>query len=213
MADPAKNAIPGFNPNRGNIYVRKPARACDDDCAAPRSGAPNDDCARSAWSPRNPSAPMPAPSAPQTLPPTQPGMLSDWTTVAGSNQPYAAAYKRATGQPPADLAKLNADVAAARQRLGPWGSASADFVGSTANPTNLLSRVPYVGPGLAGATQEAFKDYGAGKDWPTIGKDAAVGFGIGEGSLGLVQPAVAKHSRLPSHGRWRRNGGRRAARP
>ena len=180
MADPVKNAIPGFNPNRGNFYVPRP------DTPTTTTGGTG-----SGGSNSNAAPAVAAPDQQGTQPPAQPGMLSDFATVAGSNQPYAASYRRATGAPPADLAKLNADVAAARQRLGPWGSASADFVGSTANPTNLLSRIPYVGPGLAGASQEAFKDYGAGKDWPTIGKDAAIGFGIGEGSLGLVQPAVA----------------------
>jgi hypothetical protein len=120
--------------------------------------------------------------------------VADWATVAGSNQPYAAAYNRATGQQtPGDLVKMQADIAAARKRLGPVGATSADFVGSTANPTNLLTAVPYVGPGLAGAAQSAFKDYGAGKDWPTIRNDALIGGALGEASLGLVQPSVAKN--------------------
>jgi hypothetical protein len=214
----AKSLIPGFDPNRSNNYVRQPDAPSNAAApvTAPAPAAPPAAAADLPGSPRNPSAPMLAPSAPQQTPangataPAAPGdfwsltgpgwggpssqQVSDWVTVAGSNQPYAAAYKRATGQQtPADLVKLQADVEAARQRLGPWGAGSADFVGSTANPTNLLTRIPVVGPGFAGATQSAFKDYGAGKDWSTIGKDAAVGFGIGEGSLGLVQPAVAKN--------------------
>ena len=119
--------------------------------------------------------------------------VSDWATVAGSNQPYAAAYSRATGQQtPVDIVKMRADVEAARQRLGHVGSATADFAGTTLNPTNLLTRVPAVGPGLAGAAQSAFTDYGEGKDWPTIGKDALVGGALGEASLGLVQPKIAQ---------------------
>ena len=188
-----KNAIPGFDPNRSNNYTLRP----DTPAPATKSNSSNGNAVAA------PSADPDAASAPAgsfwswTGPGWSPTgqQVSDWATVAGSNQPYAAAYNRATGQQsPVDLVKLQADVQAARQRLGPWGAGSADFVGSTANPTNLLSRVPYVGPGLAGASQEAFKDYGAGKDWPTIGKDAALGFGIGEGSLGLVQPAVAKQT-------------------
>jgi len=169
MAEPVKNLIPGFNPNRENNYTLRP------DTPAATTGGGGDS---SNGSNSNATA--------------APGVLSDFVTVAGSNQPYAAAYRRATGQQtPVDLAKMQADVEAARQRLGRFGSGSADFVGSVANPTNLLTRVPFVGPGLAAATQSAFTDYGAGKDWPTIGKDAALGFGIGEASLGLVQPKVA----------------------
>jgi hypothetical protein len=185
------NPIPGFNPNRGNFYVPKP-----DTPAVKTDGGSNSSNSNAAGSNADPANPAPAGSF---LSLTGPGwggpssqQISDWATVAGSNQPYAAAYNRATGQQtPVDLAKMRSDVETARQRLGPVGAASADFVGTTANPTNLLTAVPVVGPGLAGAAQSAFTDYGAGKDWPTIGKDALVGGALGEASLGLVQPKVA----------------------
>ena len=192
----ATNAIPGFNPNRDNNYTLRPP----DKPAAPATTTPDGGGTGGAGSDGGNDAPGAAASAPAgsfwsvTGPGWSPSsqQVSDFATVAGSNQPYGAVYNRATGQQtPVDLAKMRADVDAARKRLGPIGAGSADFVGATANPTNLLTAVPYVGPGLAGAAQSAFTDYGAGKDWPTIGKDAAIGFGVGEGTLALVQPKVA----------------------
>jgi hypothetical protein len=118
--------------------------------------------------------------------------LSDWATVAGAQQPYAAAYARTMGrQTPGDLVKMRADVEAARQRLGPFGATSADVAGAELNPTNLLTAVPVVGPGLAGAAQSAFTDYGWGKDPTTVGKDALLGFGAGYGTKLAASPKVA----------------------
>ena len=189
----ATNAIPGFNPNRENNYTLRPP---DKPAALTTKGGGNGSNGSNSNAAAAPDAAAPAGSFWSLTGPGWQGpsaqQVGDWATVAGSNQPYRAAYNRATGQQtPVDLAKMRSDVETARQRLGPVGAASADFVGTTANPTNLLTAVPVVGPGLAGAAQSAFTDYGAGKDWPTIGKDALVGGALGEASLGLVQPKVA----------------------
>jgi hypothetical protein len=120
---------------------------------------------------------------------------SDWMSVAGSNEPFDTAYQRATGQP-VDFVKLNADVDAARKRLGPLGSLSADVAGTVVNPTNALSAIPYAGPSLAGAANAALRDYGQGKDWDAIKHDALVGAALGTaskvGATALTNPAFAK---------------------
>ena len=198
MAGAVKNLIPGFDPNRSNNYTLKPdtpAVTTGGDGGG-TAGAGGGGTTTGNGGATTTTTPAPAGSF---LSMTGPGwsgpsgqQISDWATVAGSNQPYAAAYKRATGQQtPADLVKMRADVEAARQRLGPIGATSADFAGTELNPTNLLTAVPYVGPGLAGGAQSAFVDYGEGKDWPTIGKDTLTGAAIGEASMGMAHPRFA----------------------
>jgi hypothetical protein len=158
----------------------------------------------------------PAPQPPAQQPARQPGSslsdflnpfgpgyspsqsMTDWGTVAGSEMPYGAALGRWTGYySPVDLARFKAQADAARQRLGPWGSASADAIGATVNPTNLTSLIPGVGPGVAGGLQGGLTSYAQGDPGEqvrqTMARDAVLNeMTYGGAKYGLANPAFMK---------------------
>jgi hypothetical protein len=155
--------------------------------AAPPAAAPD-----LPGSPRNPRAPMPAPSAPRQTPPPAPPpadwsidwskggevklpqSVQDWSTVAAQNS-LMGLYPGLTAQ---------AD--AARKRLDPVTAGSADVAGGAISPTTLLNAVPG-GPILAGAAHEGIKsavtNWTPDESWTDylkrVGEDTAGGAAAG----------------------------------
>jgi hypothetical protein len=122
--------------------------------------------------------------------------VADWQTVANSNIPIGPAAQRASsdlfGTQPPDFVKLRADADAARRRLGPAASATADLAGNLLSPTNLATAIPVVGPGIAGGSQAALQSYGAGDPYSTVGSNMLKGGVMGETTLGLSKLANPK---------------------
>jgi hypothetical protein len=105
------------------------------------------------------------------------GSWQDWNSVAANESSMGT------------LPGLRAQAEAARQRLSPSMAASADFVGGVLSPTQLLNRVPVVGPAAAGALHEGIKsavtNWTPDESWGTylknVGEDTALGAGFGYG--------------------------------
>jgi hypothetical protein len=105
------------------------------------------------------------------------GSWQDWNSVAANESSMGT------------LPGLRAQAEAARKRLSPSMAASADFAGSVLSPTQLLNRVPGVGPVAAGALHEGIKsavtNWRPDESWTTyfknVGEDAALGGAIGYG--------------------------------
>jgi hypothetical protein len=122
---------------------------------------------------------------------TMPQSVQDWGSIAGN--------EAVMGLPGL---KAQADAMAARQRLGPVASASADVAGNLMSPTQFLNAVPYVGPELAGGVHEGVKSYMSQPNWipdaqgmKRIGEDTAGGMAAGLAGQGVA--ATAKYA-LPT---------------
>jgi len=131
------------------------------------------------------------PSSYHNLPSSQ--QIGDFRTIYSSDTPYREAFKRATGQP-VDFVGLKAQADAARARLGPAGSAAADFVGNTINPVNALSMIPFAGPSLAGAAQNGLQSYGHGESGADVALNTGLGLGLGTASKLAVTPSFLRQA-------------------
>jgi hypothetical protein len=179
-----KNLIPGFDPNRGNNYTMRP------DTPAAKTGGNGSNGSNSNAAAAPPADPDASdPSRGFDVGPVHfgftnrgtPGVsypgsqaIHDWQNRATNNMSLNLGdpLTAAAGGP--DLATLRAQRDAVNQRMGPVAKTTADIVGQ-ANPTQLLNAVPFAGPALQGATQEGIRSYAAGRDWPTIRADTAMG--------------------------------------
>jgi hypothetical protein len=113
---------------------------------------------------------------------TMPQSVQDFDTTATNE---AMAYT---------LPGLRAQAEAARKRLSPEAAAAADFTGATLSPTQLLNRVPVVGPELAGAAHEGIKsavtNWKPDESWWDYGKNVSEDTALG-GVSGLVAHGLA----------------------
>jgi hypothetical protein len=177
-----KNAIPGFDPNRGNNYTLRP------DTPASKTGGGNGNAAATV----DPDASDPSRGfdvGPVHFGFTNrgtPGMsypgagaVHDFSNRLTNNvtnnlsDPVVSAFP---GQP--DLATLRAQREQVNQRMSTPVKAGADILGQF-NPAALANRVPLFGPAIQGGTQEGVRSYAAGNSWPTILTDAGIGTASG----------------------------------
>jgi hypothetical protein len=122
----------------------------------------------------------------------QPASLSDFGIVAGNENLMGT------------IPYLRTQAEAARQRLGPAGAAAAEMTGAATSPTNILYRVPFAGPGLAGGLHEGIKAYNAQPNWiPTWSDAEKIGAATAEGAgAGYAGAGVAKALTKPDLYKW-----------
>jgi hypothetical protein len=98
-----------------------------------------------------------------------------------------------------EIARQQADTAAARQRIGPTGRLITDIAGQVGSPANAIgASMPFgVGPMAQGMVQEGVKSLGEGKDLQTSGENAVLGGLTGLGSTvasQAVRPSVVRNA-------------------
>jgi hypothetical protein len=88
---------------------------------------------------------------------------------------------------------LRAQSAQADPRMSMAAKVTADTAGQL-NPTQLLNRVPVVGPALQGAVQEGVRSYMDGRQGWDLASDTGKGALAGLLSMGITSPEVIKHA-------------------
>lgn len=111
---------------------------------------------------------------------TMPQPVQDWGNIAGNEASMGLPERMG-------LPGLKAASDAARQRLGPIASTTADVAGNILSPTTFLNALG--GPILAGAAHEGIKSAAAGNDLKTIAEDTTGG--AAWGSLGYGAAKLA----------------------